>query len=72
MNPKKHKFELKYDPGTKKWSVFDDGVVHSEGYESREEAQKMIDSIVGGEKMSQKEIGKFFKKWKHTIKNHQM
>jgi|GEM_PF-5578184 len=71
MNPKKHKFELKYEPKTKRWSIFDDGVLHSEDYESREEAQKMIDSIVGGEKLSQKELDKFFKKWTYLQNSRQ-
>lgn len=69
MNPTKHKFEYKYDPSTRTWSIFDDGVAHSEGYKSIKDAKKVVEGITDSAKMSQKELGSFFKKWKRTINN---
>jgi len=74
MNPAKHNFELKYDPGNKEWSLFDNGTLHSSGYTSRKEAQAAADEIAGivpdGDKpASQKELAAFFTKWRNHIEN---
>jgi hypothetical protein len=70
MNVKKHNFELVYDPRTKTWGIYDNGVAHSVFYDTREDAQNVVNGLTGGEeKKSMKEVGRFFKNWKRTVKD---
>ena len=70
MNRTKHNFRLKYNSGSKEWDIYDDGTLHTSGYQSRKEAQKMIDEVMNDEDgMSRKELAQFFTKWKNHIGN---
>lgn len=67
MNRNKHKFKLVYNKGNKKWSIFDNGTLYSDGYDSRKDAQDVIDEILGDDQVSRKEMAAFFTKWKNHI-----
>lgn len=71
MNAKKHKFSVQYLPMRREWLIFDNGVLHSGGYKSHDEALEQIKQLTGGEQMTQKHLLHFIKDWKNRIRNLQ-
>ena len=69
MKPSKHNFSLKYSPGDKTWSIYDDGVLHTSGYKTRKRAQEQIDQLLGTTVKSQKSVINFTNDLKTRVRN---